>query len=545
MTTVAIIGGGLAGICSARACLQHNLDVTIFESRPVLGGLWSKHDTPVFENLTTNTAVYETVLSDIPPKRVTPSKHLKEDSLCYTRDEMFDYAQHAANSTPGLIESARLSTKVVNLKRCDGKFQVSFSAITTGGDIQTEVFDRVIVACGLFATPVFPKKEELPGVDTYAHKIMHVREYQNPTHMKDQRVLVVGGSISGCEAAGDMAEAPEGTGAKSVTMSTRTMRYLISKQVAERLIVSVTSTRYHFLRNLAGRYTDKENNEDLLKEVERMNMRNSDFNAPEPSGPIKRPFMPGYVPVNHKFLTASKKGRVEWKIGGLKRLTESGAEFLDGSVGEYDKIVFATGYTHDLSFMEKELSEKVTNPGKNLLKLYDFTFHPEIEHLAFVGVYPPGSATTPILDCQSRWVARVFAGELKPVSAEAMWEGIKADAQWRQSPDSHYLVFGYEGMDLFARHGGFEVNLGAYPEIAKGLIFSPMVPAQFRMFGNGKLESGRDECYRQLQASGFKIGDRKIGEEEMAELREVLKVLENREDCPKGLREAVECLTCE
>lgn len=73
--SVAIIGGGAAGIIAARCCTKEGLVPTVFEATSRIGGHWSNApDAPtgVFDGLMTNIPFYEIAVTDVLPLRTGP-----------------------------------------------------------------------------------------------------------------------------------------------------------------------------------------------------------------------------------------------------------------------------------------------------------------------------------------------------------------------------------------------------------------------------------------------------------------------------------------
>ena len=542
--SVAIIGGGVSGIAAARACLSESLSVTLFEKRPCLGGMWSQQDTPVFQHLTSNTAVFETGYADTPVIRTTPHPHLSDnDSLCFHQSEMFEYLQHTAR-TSGVDKCAIFNATVTSISRSK-RNQTSgnhYSYIvrydTPLETNQSKTFDKLIMATGRFHTPFTPSPTQIPGLDTTKLPLMHVSRYNHPTQYTSKRVLIIGGAVSACEAAGDMAAAPEDERPSHITITTRRPRYLITKQRNGKLFASNISCRSHNLRRLAGRFGAAEANETFMKDVPAFSI-NTDYGVPAAVGDIMSSSGSNFIPVNQKILDASKQGdMLTWKIGGVKQILEHSVLFNDGSECEYDAILLATGYSLDLAPLDKEL-QNIVNPDVSIPKhcnMYDFTLHPELPGFAMIGLFVQRASYIASLDNQARWVAGVFSRAIAGVSDEHMLTGIE---RVKKAPSQAYLGIAFETVDLFARHGGFQVDLTQYPQYAKMLLFGPLVPAQFRVFGYGKADNAVIEFEKQMLATGYEVGDCTITQQQMDELLAVAEALKGKETYVKGLEEAI------
>lgn len=542
MTNVAIIGCGISGICAARACIEHHLQFTVYDRRTLPGGIWSTQQTPVFDNLTTNTPCFDMFMSDLIPPRITKSSTGPHDDLCVSKQEMFHYLNDAVNSNPQLADHIVFGATVTSVERLPHSTQPRFQVCyEKDNHTSSAIVDHVIVATGVFDNPFIPSPQQLPGIDTYASRTMHVSDYQHPSQLKAQRVLVVGGSHSALEAVADMLSAPQGTGPSHVTVSTRIMRQIMVKQTAGRALCADYSTRYALLRTLADRLTP----EQLLREMSLFYVNHREIHAPPPNVPFIIPPFLGFTVVKGNLVEAAKSGdRLSWHVGGIKALTQHDVQFADGTCDQFDTIVFATGYRTKVPCLSKPIQDVITpQDGSNVLELYDYTFHPDLPGMSFIGLFAPGTSCIPMHDNQARWVVATIAGKIPPVHPDEMRKGIVNFKQLREQHKYVELTLGFQVLDLFAKHGGFEVDLGQYPKPAKALILGPLCPSQYRMFGRGRLESAKNEYEKQARAYGYQVGDNKVLTEQLEELMMVTDVLEKKGIAPKGLRQAVSVLS--
>lgn len=430
-----------------------------------------------------------------------------------------------------------------------------------GNEQETRVhnFDYVIVSTGMNNAPLQPTEEMFPGLLSFPGTTLHVSGYKEPPQFRGKRVLVVGGSFSGCEAASEMAAAPKGTGPTRVVVSTRSMRHMCVKQKNERVMLAELNARFYYLQKLAGKLWDEDMCADMLKLVWGYS-KNEDVNLPPANGPIKLPGIPNWLPVNQKVIDASMSGALEWNIGGVCEMNGDGTvKFADGTTGEFDVVIFSTGYQFDLPFLDDDTLKKVLAdelPG-HLLDLANFSFHPELRRLAFVGMFALGGSSFPVFDSQARWIAKVIADPDSRPSNEELWARVKEYRQVRIAETAHVLLFPWEVLDRFAELGGFDVDLSVHNEWTKALIFGPLVPAQFRLFGEGKkdklmkipvdCEGGSEvdtfeEFERQMMAAGFVKGDNKVEPDILRRLVEVCDILTKQGKALTGLKEAVDYL---
>lgn len=91
----------------------------------------------------------------------------------------------------------------------------------------------------------------------------------------------------------------------------------------------------------------------------------------------------------------------------VRRLTETGVEFEDGSVADnIDVVLYGTGYVFGFPFVD----HKSLTVVKNDVNLYKLVFPPDIRPstLAVIGCVQPRGPTFPIAEMQCRWATRVF-----------------------------------------------------------------------------------------------------------------------------------------
>lgn len=550
--TVAIVGGGQAGLCATRACISQGLRVTVFEARPQFGGLWTKPNSPVFDALTTNTACFETCLSDVFPPRVAPSPQLTpRDHLCYTAEELRQYLTTVALQPEHQAATLRTSVEVIHVRRVSDGYQIEYAPVLCIDQVHhaepqvlRERFDYVIVASGMHNTPYFPPSSNFPGLDAFPGQKIHAAQYANPTQFRGKRVLVIGGAVSGCEVAGDLAMAKSGMGPTHVTLSTRRMRHLCAKQSKGKVLISARSTRFLTLQRLAGMLNSETLTESLLEFRDSFHI-NEEINVPPAQGPVYIQDEPNFVPVNQRVINATMRGTLSWNVGGVERVQRNGTiDFKNGSSSKFDAIVFATGYKLHLPFLDDETKKLVLaeeNPD-HALDLAEFSFHPELPRLAFIGMYRPGSASLPMFDNQARWIAKVIAQPETTRHEAELFTTLNLCRKERLAGSHSKEVYGYEMLDRFACLGGFEVDLSVYREWTKALLFGPFVPAQFRLFGDGKKQDAFEEFERQMTAAGFIKGNNKIDPDTMERLEKITHFLEVQGNAPKGLRKAVDYL---
>ena len=148
-----------------------------------------------------------------------------------------------------------------------------------------------------------------------------------------------------------------------------------------------------------------------------------------------------------------------------------------------DSVVVATGFEPCYNFLPDAFKTHSVH------ERYLFTFHPELENVAFVGSVRGGIGSIPAgAEMQARWAALVFTGERRLPSKSAMEAWIvKHHARGlAKFPTEVTMVFA----NYLARHHvGCEPDLRAVflrsPRRWLRVVASTMAPAQFRFRGPG------------------------------------------------------------
>lgn len=207
---IGIIGGGAAGLATARAFLRENehnqntqYDVTVLESRHSIGGIWryedqttktEKKNRPMYRNLRTNL-----------PKELMAYRELpwgSDGEASYvTHKDVLQYLEAYANKFD-LLKCIKFGSSVKQLTVLDDD-QISLEWTTNIGEngsvekeTHTETFDNICVCNGHYARPAVPR---LKGLDTFNGEIIHAIEYDNAQPYTGKTVLCVGAKPSGLD----------------------------------------------------------------------------------------------------------------------------------------------------------------------------------------------------------------------------------------------------------------------------------------------------------------------------------------------------------
>ncbi|MGY5061071.1 MSMEG_0569 family flavin-dependent oxidoreductase [Streptomyces sp. 900105755] len=179
--TVAVIGGGQAGLSISHGLRERSVDHVVVEANRV-GHEWRELRWDSFCLVTPN---WQCKLPGHPYAGNAPDGFMvRDDIVRYLED-------YVASFQPPLVEGV----SVTRLRRSlDGVFDVT----TTAGGFTA---DQVVVATGPYHTPKIPRMaERLPaGVEQF-----HSSGYRNADQLPEGAVLVVGTGQSGCQIAEDL-----------------------------------------------------------------------------------------------------------------------------------------------------------------------------------------------------------------------------------------------------------------------------------------------------------------------------------------------------
>lgn len=455
--TVAVIGGGPAGLVAARFLKKHGLDPVVFEAAAAVGGQWNagSPSSAVWPGMCTNTSRVLTAFCDL--------DHLAGTSVYPSQLDMLAYLQRYADKA-GLAPHLRLSTRVEGLDQGAGKGWIVRSR--RGESTVSELFSRVVVATGCCSAPDVPA---IAGLSGFAGRggAIHSSQYQGAELYRGQSVLVAGCSISALEIASELAA----SGAK-VCVAMRRQRYVLQKLLAGVPTDHVAFTRF---AAQAGRVLPPEAIAAAMKQMVLENCGSPEqFGAPKPDDNI---FAAGLTQ-SQNYLALVAEGRIRSRPW-LEAVDGQTVRFADQSSEAFDAIILGTGFKLMLPFVSEAIAATLGLDGYHI-DLHDHTLHPDLSGLGFVGLYPLVGPYFPVLELQARWLAYVWAG-LRPMpSIETMQESVSTARERRSGPRDvpmHALA------TLFATHAGVEPRPAAWPALERALWFGPLSPASFRLTG--------------------------------------------------------------
>jgi cation diffusion facilitator CzcD-associated flavoprotein CzcO len=177
--SVAVVGGGFGGIAAATMLKRAGYeDVTVFEKRERVGGVWSAN-------------TYPGAACDVP-------SHLYELSFAPSRwsrryapqAEIQAYVEGVARRF-GVLEKVRTGIEVTSARWDEGRARWALE--TSAGPHEADV---LLAACGQLSVPKTPP---LPGLDSFDGPAFHTAEWRHDVDLAGKRVAVVGTGCSGIQ----------------------------------------------------------------------------------------------------------------------------------------------------------------------------------------------------------------------------------------------------------------------------------------------------------------------------------------------------------
>lgn len=388
--TIAVIGAGISGLTTLKMLRDYGIDAVCFEASDRIGGNWA-FDNPngsssAYRSLHIDTSKHQLSFRDFPmPEEFPDFPHHSQ-----IKQYLDDYAEAF-----GLLPSIEFETRVDHAERLsDGGWELTTSrtgstAQAGTGGTETLHFDGLVVGNGHHWDPRFA---DFPG--EFTGEMIHSHAYVDPwdpLHLMDKKILVVG---LGNSAADIVVELSSKVMRNEVTLSTRSGAWIVPKYIAgkpaDKYFATFPYIPYSWQR----------------KAIQAM--------QPMSAG---RPEEYGLPTPNHKFFEAHPTQSVELPLrlgsgdvvakGDIARLEGRRVHFEDGTSGEFDVIIQATGYNTTFPFFDREF---LSADAHNHVPLYKRMFTPGIEDLAFVGFAQSTPTLFPFVEAQARLVAAWAAG---------------------------------------------------------------------------------------------------------------------------------------
>lgn len=400
----ALIGAGPMGLAAAKVLGEQGVDYQGFELHSDVGGLWDIEGA--------RSTMYETA-------HLISSKRMTEFADFPMAEEVADY--------PGHREMARYFRAFAD--HFDLRRHFRFGAEVTrieplGGDgagwrvcwrdaegDHAEVYAGVLIANGTLSEP---NLAQFPG--QFDGEMIHSSAYRSPSQFHGKRVLVVGAGNSGCDIAVDAIHH-----GRSCDLSVRRGYYFVPKYVfgkpADTLGGAIALPMW-LKRRIDGTILRW-----FVGEPEKYGFPKPDYKLYE-SHPI----------VNSLVLFHAGHGDLKVRPD-IDRLEGHTVHFKDGTQGDYDMILAATGYRLHYPFIDRDL----LNWQGDAPHLYLNAMHPDRDDLFVLGMLEASGLGWQGRHEQAEMVARYIRGLREGSEAAKRLRAAKAEGFTRATGGMSYL----------------------------------------------------------------------------------------------------------
>ncbi|MFE2961172.1 flavin-containing monooxygenase [Nocardia tengchongensis] len=383
---IAIVGAGVAGLCSAKLLREFGYDVTVFDRTPDVGGVWSR--TRQYPGVTTQNNKGTYAFSDFPMPRDYPQFPTGAQVQAY----LADYA-----SRFGLDDCIRLDTEVLtaNLDELAGKWTLVARDGATDV-VSSSEFDQLIVANGIFCDPFVP---DYPGLDDFraaGGRVCAASEFNDLADAVGKDIVVVGYGKSACDIAEALSEVAGSTTVVAREVSWKmprrlagflTYKYILLTRLSEALFEHVDQRGAARFLTGPGRFVRT----GLLGAVEWITRRQLmlDRLGLVPEGRFERIVRHAVSLATEGFYEKIRDGVIDFHRGAVitglyDKDGRPTVALSDGTVRAADAVVCATGFKQETPFLTEDIRHRVTDADGNFL-LYRQILPLDVPRLFFVG----------------------------------------------------------------------------------------------------------------------------------------------------------------
>ena len=297
-----VIGAGPAGLATSRELKRRGVEHVVLERGDAPAHTWAN----LYDSLVLHTGKHMSRLPGLKFPRGAP--------LFPTRTDFVDYLRRYATTFELPI---RTGADVSRIERVAGGWRI----VTRTGEVFRA--QAVVVATGIASNPMIP---EVQHRERFRGRVRHSIEYRNPGDTNGRRILVVGAGNSSGEIASELSRA----GAK-VTLAVRNGAHIVPREVLGLPIQYISVPLGYLPRRLQRAIAT------VLGSAVATLKGKAVLPPPGPGGCPRVPI------IGFRLADEIRRGAITVK-GGIAAFTADGAQFADGSVDEFDEVIFATGF---------------------------------------------------------------------------------------------------------------------------------------------------------------------------------------------------------
>jgi len=418
--SICIIGGGVAGVATARVLLAEGFRCTLFEKTQTLGGVWSDNYTGFGIQVPSN--LYE-----------FPDEPLPSGWDFASGEAINGYIQEYAGKH-GVTRIARLGCSVVKLAHENGKWQVDVQE--NGGEVVSHTFDNVVIATGVYSsTSKFIPEYE--GAETFEGTWLHSVDFKDVDMCTGKHVVTVGYGKS----AFDCAQFSSRVATQS-TLLFREAHWPVPRKILGLVPFEYATFSRFGAGCLLPAYPKQGCIERLVHAIPGLLDGfwwlvakifawqfglNGEPNLVPTHGFIKD-FWGGHGVIPHPdFFPMVRDGTITAKKGSIQRVKPHSLVLQNGEEIPADVVLFGTGFKQNMGFLPAELQACREEDG---LWLYRQMVHPEVPSLFFVNSNTTTFTNITTASIQARWLAEMLEHGLP--SKEDMWAELKEKQQWKR-----------------------------------------------------------------------------------------------------------------
>jgi cation diffusion facilitator CzcD-associated flavoprotein CzcO len=479
---IAIVGAGVAGLATAKVLKQADHSVTVFDRVADVGGVWSASRR--YPGLSTQSTKAQYELSDFRMPKSFP----EWPSGPQVQQYLESYAAHN-----DLLPHLHLGTEVEHVGRSsDGRWSVQTRPLAATQST-TSIFDGVVLANGVFSEPLRPT---IPGEQEFAAaggQLLAATELHSEDQARGKHVVVIGYGKSACDvtvAVSDAAATTDVIARQLLWKVPRRINNVVNFKMLLLTRLGESLFRYRYLRGFE-KFLHGPGNEmrrGMLNSIGSVSVRQFHLKQLDlvPRGQMEDIVKGAIGLATEGFFEGVEAGRIRvHRDQTVERLlVQDGApavELADGTVLRADVVLYATGFTQGVPFLDEKIAETLFDERGNFM-LYRHIKPVEVAGLWFNGYN--SSFFSPLnAEMAAVWIAADAAGAIdlpdSPARRAAVVDHLEfmdEAANKHHSRGTKIIPFSMHNVDEVL--GDLQVNIPAPVRFSHWI--NPIAPSAYR-----------------------------------------------------------------